>query len=175
MRIKARGSPLKISKLSCQTTKIGSKQRRSTIWNHASLRYTINETSEVRFAIYACNCALRINLQHASAPSPCAANDNVNDHRAATSDSPFQNARTSPLRVHRIVIPRLRLRLPRCHPIIPQARLMSAQSTGETSCGPSAAISARHSSASRDVAIASAADAMDGARLIPALQATSVR
>ena len=33
--------------------------------------------------------------------------DNVNDHRAATSDSPFQNARTSPLRVHRIVIPRL--------------------------------------------------------------------
>ena len=32
--------------------------------------------------------------------------DNVNDHRAATSDSPFQNARTSPLRVHRIVIPR---------------------------------------------------------------------
>ena len=33
--------------------------------------------------------------------------DNVNDHRAATSDSPFQNARTSPLRVHRIVMPRL--------------------------------------------------------------------
>ena len=31
---------------------------------------------------------------------------NVNDHRAATSDCPFQNARTSPLRVHRIVIPR---------------------------------------------------------------------
>ena len=31
--------------------------------------------------------------------------DNVNDHRAATSDSPFQNARISPLRVHRIVIP----------------------------------------------------------------------
>ena len=106
MRIKARGSPLKISKLSCQTTKIGSKQRRSTIWNHASLRYTINETSEVRFAIYAFDYALRINLQHASASSPCAANDNVNDHRAATSDSPFRNARTSPLRVHRIVIPR---------------------------------------------------------------------
>ena len=35
---------------------------------------------------------------------------NVNDHRAATSDCPFQNARTSPLRVHRIVIPRLRHR-----------------------------------------------------------------
>ena len=31
---------------------------------------------------------------------------NVNDHRAATSDSPLQNARTSPLRVHRIVIHR---------------------------------------------------------------------
>ena len=86
MRIKARGSPLKISKLSCQTTKIGSKQRRSTIWNHASLRYTINETSEVRFAIYAFDYALRINLQHASAPSPCAANDNGNDHRAAAID-----------------------------------------------------------------------------------------
>ena len=83
MRIKARGSPLKISKLSCQTTKIGSKQRRSTIWNHASLRYTINETSEVRFAIYAFDYALRINLQHASAPSPCAANDNVRVIRAA--------------------------------------------------------------------------------------------
>ena len=33
--------------------------------------------------------------------------NNVNDHRAATSDSPLQNARTSPLRVHRIVIRRL--------------------------------------------------------------------
>ena len=32
--------------------------------------------------------------------------DNGRDHRAATSDSPFQNARTSPLRVHRIVMHR---------------------------------------------------------------------
>ena len=32
--------------------------------------------------------------------------DNGNDHRAATSDSPLQNARTLPLRVHRIVIRR---------------------------------------------------------------------
>ena len=108
MRIKARGSPIKISKLSCQTTKIGSKQRRSTIWNHASLRYTTNETSEVRFAIYAFDYALRINLQHASAPSPCAANDNGYVHRVAANSIDFQKPRDPRLRVQHFVIPRLR-------------------------------------------------------------------
>ena len=64
-----------------------SRTRTSTSRTKASARRTCRERQR------SCQC-LRLKRY------------NGNDHRAATSDPPFQNARTSPLRVHRIVIPR---------------------------------------------------------------------
>ena len=63
-----------------------------TIGNYNSWRNAIGPTFEVRFAVSASGRTLRVDLQHASSPSPSTASDNGNVHRAAAKDMQAEKA-----------------------------------------------------------------------------------